>query len=76
MTLTDPRDALSEQSSFIGYLTGIAGFAQLVRTLADGDRIADPPPGADDFVHLLLGVASAAAAVERLAETTNASWSP
>ena len=56
MTLTDPRDALAEQSSFVSYLVGLAGLARVVRALAaDGDRRADPRRDADDFVHLLLG---------------------
>jgi hypothetical protein len=71
MTLIDPRDDLAEQSSFIGYLVGIAGLAQLVRTLAaSGDcRFTAQPGDADDFVHMLLGVASLGQAVERTAET-------
>ena len=28
MTLTDPREALADQSSFIGYLIGLAGLGQ------------------------------------------------
>ena len=56
MTLTDPREALAEQSSFVSYLVGLAGLARVVRALAaDGDRRADPRRDADDFVHLLLG---------------------
>ena len=44
MTLTDPRDALAEQSSFISYLVGLAGLARVVHALAaDGDRRVDPP---------------------------------
>ena len=59
MTLTDPREALAEQSNFVGYLVGLAGLARMVHTLAaDGDRRADPPRDADDFVHALLGLAS------------------
>jgi hypothetical protein len=72
MTLTDPREALAEQSSFVGYLLGLAGLARTVRALAvDGDRRADPPP-ADDFVHVLLGVASIGVAIERLDESSPA----
>jgi hypothetical protein len=69
MTLTDPREALAEQSTFIGYLVGLAGLAQLVHTLAaDDNRRAEGSCDSDDFVHLLLGVASLGAAIERLAE--------
>ena len=35
MTLIDPREALAEQSNFIGYLLGEAGLGQVVRALAD-----------------------------------------
>ena len=70
MTLTDPREALAEQSNFIGYLVGVAGLAQLVHTLAaDGDPTRGSAVDADDFVHLLLGVASLGEAIERLAES-------
>jgi len=71
MTLTDPREELADQSSFIGYLVGLAGLAQMIRALAaadDGCR-AVPPLDADDFVHALLGVASLGRSVERLAES-------
>ena len=51
MTLTDPREALADQSNFIGYLIGLAGLGQLVHALAaDGDRRADKSRDADDFV--------------------------
>ncbi|OUZ02313.1 hypothetical protein B0172_03600 [Mycobacterium avium subsp. paratuberculosis] len=44
MTLTDPRDALADQSDFIGYLVGLAGLADVVHTLAgDGPRAAADP---------------------------------
>lgn len=69
MTITDPQPALAEQSSFIGYLVGLAGLGQLVRSLA-APGCAGPHPGPhpeDDFVHLLLGLASIGTAVERLA---------
>jgi hypothetical protein len=70
MTLTDPREALAEQSNFVSYLMGLASLGRVVRGLAaDGERRADPPADADDFVHVLLGVARLAEAVERLAET-------
>jgi hypothetical protein len=71
--LTDPRPALAEQSSFIGYLVGLAGVAQVVHALAgDGHRRADPVHEADEFVHLLLGVASVGGGIERLAESARA----
>jgi hypothetical protein len=69
MTLTDPREALADQSNFIGYLVGLGGLARVVHTLAaDGDRRSDPPPDSDDFVHVLLGLASLGDSIERLAE--------
>ena len=72
MTLTDPREALAEQSTFIGYLMGLASLGQVVQALAaDNDRRADTPCDADDFVHLLLGIAGLGAAIERLAETAS-----
>ncbi|MET4431860.1 hypothetical protein [Mycolicibacterium sp. 624] len=77
MTLTDPREELAEQSSFIGYLMGLAGLAQLVRALAacDGGPRPEPRPhteDADDFVYALLGVASLGQQIERLAESAAA----
>ncbi|MCP9275469.1 hypothetical protein [Mycolicibacterium arenosum] len=58
MTLLDPRDALADQNSFIGYLLGIAGLADTVRTLAtDESRALPPPEHVDDFVYALLGIA-------------------
>jgi hypothetical protein len=72
MTLTDPREALADQSEFVSYLVGLAGLSQLVHTLAaDGDRRAGRPRDPDDFVHVLLGLASIGAAIERLAN-----WAP
>jgi hypothetical protein len=68
MTLIDPRDALAEQSNFIGYLMGLAGLAEVVHQLADGDRRAEPPRDADDFVHVLLGIASLGQGIEQLAK--------
>lgn len=69
MTLTDPRDALADQSDFIGYLVGLAGLADVVHTLAgDGARAAADPRAPDDFVHLLLGVASVGAGIARLTD--------
>ena len=71
MTLTDPREALAEQSNFIGYLMGLASLGRVVRELAaDGDAEAGSSRDADDFVHVLLGVASLGDAVEGLAEST------
>lgn len=77
MTLTDPREELAEQSSFIGYLMGLAALAQLVRALAarDGGPRPEPHPDAadaDDFVHALLGVASLGQQIECLAESAAA----
>ncbi|MGO9153213.1 hypothetical protein [Mycobacterium sp.] len=73
MTLTDPREALADQSDFIGYLVGLAGMAQVVHTLAaDGDRRAGGPHDPDDFVHVLLGFASIGAAIERFANSSMA----
>ncbi|MGJ6126092.1 hypothetical protein QN239_26295 [Mycolicibacterium sp. Y3] len=65
MTITDPQPALAEQSSFIGYLVGLAGLGQLVRSLA-APGCTGPYPD-DDFVHLLLGLASIGTAIEGLA---------
>ena len=71
--LNDPRPALAEQSSFIGYLLGLAGLASAVRVLAaDGHSQADTPREADDFSYLLLGVASVGDAINRLAESARA----
>jgi hypothetical protein len=68
MTLTDPREALAEQSNFIDYLVGLAGLARTVHELAaDGDPLSDPRGEPDDFVNALLGLASVGAAIERLA---------
>jgi hypothetical protein len=70
MTLTDPREALADQSNFIGCLVGLAGLARVVHTLAaDDDRRSDPPGESDDFVHVLLGVASLGEGIERLANS-------
>ncbi len=68
MTLTDPREALADQSSFIDYLVGLAGLAQVVHTLvAEGDRRSGPPRDAGDFVYMLLGVGSLGEAIEGIA---------
>jgi hypothetical protein len=70
MTLTDPREALAEQSNFIGYLLALASLGRVVHAMADdNDRRTDTSSDADDFVHVLLGVASLGNAIERLAET-------
>jgi hypothetical protein len=77
MTLTDPRDALAEQSNFIGYLMGLASLGEVVRGLAvAGDHRAEPQGDADDFVHVLLGIASLGRAIERLAEVVPAQRNP
>ena len=68
MTLTDPREALADQSNFISCLLGMAGLSHVVHVLAEGERRVEPPCDADDFVHALLGVASLGKAIERLAE--------
>ncbi len=71
MTLLDPREALAEQSTFIEYLLGVAGVAQLVHELAaDGVPSAECSCAADDFVHVLLGLAALGEAVEALADAT------
>jgi hypothetical protein len=71
--LTDPREALADQSSFVSYLVGMAGLARVVHALAgDGNRRADPPADANDLVHLLLGLASLGEAIARLAESAPA----
>ena len=70
MTLIDPREALAEQSNFIGYLMGLVGLGQVMHALADDDnRRPDTSCDADDFVHMLLGLASIGESIERLAET-------
>jgi hypothetical protein len=73
VTLTDPREALADQSSFIDYLVGLAGLARVVHTLAaDGDRRSGPPRDPDNFVHVLLGLASLGAAIEGIANSATA----
>jgi hypothetical protein len=65
MTLTDSRAAFAEQNGVVHALVGLAGLARMIRALgATGGRA---PGEADDFVHLLLGVASLGETVERLA---------
>jgi hypothetical protein len=74
--LTDPRESLAEQSSFVSYLVGLAGLARVVHALAAyGNRRVDPPCEADDLVHLLLGLASLGDAIEHLAISTPAQGS-
>jgi hypothetical protein len=77
MTLTDPREALADQSDFIGYLLGLAGLARVVHTLAtDGNGRAGGARDSDDFVHVLLGFASIGAAIERFANSAMAQQNP
>lgn len=76
MTLTDPREALADQSDFIGYLIGLAGLARVVHTLADDDRRSEGPGESDAFVHALLGLASLGAAIERFANSAMAQQNP
>jgi hypothetical protein len=77
VTLTDPREALADQSNFIGYLVGLAGLGRVVQTLAaDDDRRSGASLDADDFVHMLLGIASLAAGIERLANFAAAQPNP
>jgi hypothetical protein len=77
MTLTDPREALADQSSFVGYLLGLAGMARAVHELAaDGTRCVAPPSDADDFVDVLLGIASLGEKIERLGESVAAQLNP
>lgn len=79
--LTEPRAALAENASLIDYLVGVAGLGRLVRALAAGgagnagevgggtprEVGGGTPREADDFVHVLLGLAALGARVERLA---------
>lgn len=64
----DPRPAFVD-GAFVTALTGVAGLARVVRELA-GPTGRPAPDGTvgepDDFVDLLLGVASLGAAVEGL----------
>jgi hypothetical protein len=67
MTLTDPRESLADQSSFISYLLGLSGLARVVHALAANNvHAAGRHSQGDDFVHLLLGLVSLGEAVERL----------
>ncbi|GAB1815320.1 hypothetical protein [Mycobacterium sp. MUNTM1] len=76
MTLIDPREALADQSNFIGYLVGLAGVARMVRTLAEDERRSGTCRGPDDFVHALLGLASLGAAIERIATPVTVQHNP
>ncbi|MBU9764826.1 hypothetical protein FR943_13370 [Mycobacterium sp. TNTM28] len=69
MTLCDPRAALAEQSSFLGYLMGLVSVARTIRAL--GDTAVEPRPArpADDFVHALLGLAALGTAIEGVVPT-------
>ena len=69
MTLTDPREALADQSNFIGYLMGLASLGHVVHALADGDRPSGPvrPMPTTSSTSSSASRASARA-VERLAE--------
>jgi hypothetical protein len=69
MTLIDPREALAEQSTFVGYLMGLVSLGRVVRALADGADGGTDTGDADDFVHMLVGLASIGKSIERLAET-------
>ncbi|OBF32597.1 hypothetical protein A5719_28630 [Mycolicibacterium peregrinum] len=72
MSLSDPRAALARQSSFLGYLVGLAAVSRAIHTLAGHGSASAQPRPADDFVHALLGLASLGTAVERLAESAPA----
>ena len=77
MTLTDPREALADQSSFIDYLVGLAGVARVVRALAaEGDRRPGPDRDAGDFEYVLLGLAGLGKAIERLSNPSGAQRNP
>jgi len=77
MTLTDPREALADQSSFIDYLVGLAGVARVVRALAaEGDRRPGPDRDAGDFEYVLLGLAGLGTGIERLANLIAAQRDP
>ena len=67
MTLNDPREALADQSNFIGYLVGLVGLARTVRGLASEGGCTSSPRDPDDFVFALLGLASIGTAIERFA---------
>lgn len=72
MMLLDPREALADQNSFIGYLLGVAGLADTVRTLAaDESRRNHAAEDVDDFVYALLGIASLGERINALVEISS-----
>lgn len=73
MTLTEPRDALADQSSLIDYLIGLAGLARVVRGLTeDGVEATESCDTASEFVYVLLGIARLGEAIEALAGDSGA----
>jgi hypothetical protein len=63
--LIDPHDALDEQNAVVHALVGLAGLARTIHALG----VRQPVPAhveADDFVHLLVGLADLGDAVGRL----------
>jgi hypothetical protein len=76
MTLTDPREALADQSSFISCLVGLCGVARLVRGLVDEPRTDRNAGPADEFVYTLMGLASLGNAIEHLAAPAAARADP
>lgn len=70
--LTDPYDDLAAQNDFVDGLVGLVTLGRIVRALAVADRsVPAATPEADDFVNLLLGIASLGIAVERLGGPTS-----
>jgi len=67
MSLSDPRPAPAEHSSLVDYLSGVVALARIVDELAL-DSSHETHSTADDFVYLLLGVASMGAAIEGLVD--------
>lgn len=65
--LTDPDDALAEQSGVLHALLGLAGVSRLVHQLADGPQRTVGQAVPDDVVYVLLGMAGLGDAVHRLA---------
>jgi hypothetical protein len=68
--LTDPHDDLAEENMVATALTGLAGLARMVRTLAAVETTGSPSPApapADELVHLLVAVAHLGEAAARLA---------
>ena len=67
--MTDPCDALAEQSSFIGYLMGLAALGRVVQAMAVEGRPGPQPPGEpDDLVDVLVGIAGLGEAIRQMAE--------